>query len=395
MARRKASSPSAEISDEILPKFKAITALTDAFCERNLNGEYAETCRRLAAELARKQPTPLKRGRAEVWACGIVRTIGWANLLDDPKSSPYMKLIDIDPEFGVANSTSQGKSMAIKRMFGIGRLNVEWTLPSRLGDNPIVWRIEVDGMLVDIRQESREEQEEAFKEGLIPYIPADRENRIEMLPPDLINRTANHVQNVLSGDGTGHDWWHVYRVWKMAQRIGQAEGADMLVVELAALLHDIADWKLHGGDSCVGPRMAREWLESHGLDPRLTDHICHIIAIISFKGAAVEQQPLSLEGQVVQDADRLDAMGAIGIARAFAYGGAKGRAIYDPAMKPTEHSTPEAYLKGGTSVNHFYEKLLLLKDRMNTATGRAMAEERHQFMEEYLRRFFEEWEGQT
>ena len=141
-------------------------------------------------------------------------------------------------------------------------------------------------------------------------------------------------------------------------------------------------------------RGRKEWLDSLGLEPSIVDHVCQIIAGISFKGAAVEQPPLSLEGKVVQDADRLDAMGAIGIARAFAYGGAKGRAIYDPAVQPTEHRTAEAYLKsGGTTINHFYEKLLLLKDRMNTATGRAMAEERHRFMEDYLRRFYEEWEG--
>jgi uncharacterized protein len=214
-----------------------------------------------------------------------------------------------------------------------------------------------------------------------------------MSPPDLIDRTANHVTAALSGDSTGHDWWHVYRVWKMAQRIGQAEKADLLVVELAALLHDIADWKLHDGDSTVGPRTAGEWLDSLGVDRNVIEHVCQIIANISFKGAGVEQPPLSLEGKVVQDADRLDAMGAIGIARAFAYWGAKGQAIYDPAVKPTEHRTAEAYLKGGTTINHFYEKLLLLRDRMNTATGRAMARKRHRFMEDYLRRFYEEWEG--
>lgn len=177
MTRRKASRSSAEIPEEILTKFKAIVTLIDAFCRRHLNEEYAEMCRRLTTELARKRSSPLKRGRAEVWACGIVRTIGWANLLDDPKSSPHMKLIDIDPEFGVANSTGQGKSIAIKRMFSIGRLNPGWTLPSRLGDNPLVWMVEVHGMLVDIRNESREWQEEAFRNGLIPYIPADREER--------------------------------------------------------------------------------------------------------------------------------------------------------------------------------------------------------------------------
>ena len=134
---------------------------------------------------------------------------------------------------------------------------------------------------------------------------------------DLIDRTAHHVQTVLSGDGTGHDWWHVYRVWKTAQRIGQAENVDLLVVELAALLHDLADWKLHEGDLSVGPKMAKDWLDSLGLAPGITGHACQIIAGISFKGAAVEQPPLSLEGKVVQDADRLDAMGAVGIARAF------------------------------------------------------------------------------
>ncbi len=210
---------------------------------------------------------------------------------------------------------------------------------------------------------------------------------------DLIDQTANHARTVLSGDGTGHDWWHVCRVWKMARRIGQAETADLLVVELAALLHDIADWKLHAGDVSVGPRMAKNWLASLDLDPGITEHVCRIIAGISFKGAAVEQPALSLEGRVVQDADRLDALGAIGIARAFAYGGAKGRAIHDPAAKPSEHRTAEAYLKGGAVINHFYEKLLLLKDRMNTATGRAMAETRHAVMEDYLRRFYKEWEG--
>lgn len=176
MARRK-SHPSTDVPADVCPRFEAITALTDAFCERYLNEEYAEMCRQLTAELARKRPTPLNRGRAEVWACGIVRTIGWANVLDDPKNSPHMKLIDIDPEFGVANSTGQGKCMAIKRMFGIGRLNVAWTLPSRMGDNPVVWKVWVDGRLADMRQEPREEQEKAFRNGLIPYIPADREKR--------------------------------------------------------------------------------------------------------------------------------------------------------------------------------------------------------------------------
>jgi uncharacterized protein len=209
-----------------------------------------------------------------------------------------------------------------------------------------------------------------------------------------IELTANHVRTVLSDDGSGHDWWHVYRVWKLAQRIGRAENADLLIVELAALLHDIADWKLHDGDSAVGPAKAKAWLDSLALDIGITEHVCGIIANMSFKGATVEQPPLSREGQVVQDADRLDAVGAIGIARAFAYGGSKGRAIHDPQIRPAEHRTAEDYLKPGPTVNHFYEKLLLLKDRMNTPAGRAIAEARHQFMEDFLRQFYAEWEGE-
>jgi uncharacterized protein len=210
----------------------------------------------------------------------------------------------------------------------------------------------------------------------------------------IIDRTADHVKAVLTGEGSGHDWWHIDRVWRMAKRIGQAEAADLLTVELAALLHDIADWKAHGGDSNIGPKMAMAWLNSLDVAPAVTQHVCQIITDISFKGASVEQPTLSLEGKVVQDADRLDAMGAIGIARAFAYGGSNGRVIYDPTCKPTDHQTAASYLNNnGTTINHFYEKLLLLKDRMNTPTGRAIAEKRHQFMEEYLRRFYEEWEG--
>lgn len=210
----------------------------------------------------------------------------------------------------------------------------------------------------------------------------------------LIDRTADYVKAKLSGEGSGHDWWHIYRVWRTSQRIGQAEGADLLVVELAALLHDIADWKAHGGNVAVGPETARQWLLSLRVEETLIEQVCRIIADISFKGIGVEQPELSLEGKVVQDADRLDALGAIGIARTFAYGGAKGRLIHDPDVSPTEHQTAESYLRSdGTSVNHFYEKLLLLKDRMNTTTGSIIAEKRHQFMEEYLQRFYEEWEG--
>jgi uncharacterized protein len=215
-----------------------------------------------------------------------------------------------------------------------------------------------------------------------------------MTSNDIIERTAEHVKGVLSGDGTGHDWWHVYRVWKTAKRIGESENADPLVVELAALLHDIADWKAHGGDTTVGPKTARAWLVSLDVDAGVVEHVCRIVGGISFKGANVEQPPLSLEGRVVQDADRLDAIGAIGVARTFAYGGSKGRLMHDPTCPPVDHRTAESYFNNsGATINHFYEKLLLLKDRMNTQTGKAIAERRHEFMEEFLRRFYEEWEG--
>lgn len=163
-------------------------------------------------------------------------------------------------------------------------------------------------------------------------------------------------------------------------------------MQLAALLHDIGDWKFHGGDESVGPRLAREWLGSLNVAEGTIAHVCAIIANLSFKGAGVDAPTLSPEGQVVQDADRLNAIGAIGIAQAFAYGGAKGRLLHDPDAGPTLHTTFEQYKANtGTTINHFHEKLLLLKDRMNTPTARALAERRHAFMVEYLFRFNEEW----
>jgi uncharacterized protein len=215
-----------------------------------------------------------------------------------------------------------------------------------------------------------------------------------VMPTNVIEQTADHVKKVLANEGSGHDWWHIERVWRMAKRIGQDEGADLPIVELAALLHDIADWKAHGGDSNIGSQTAMTWLTSLDVDSNIVQHVGQIIADISFKGASVEQPMLSLEGKVVQDADRLDAIGAIGIARAFAYGGSKGRLIYDPTCKPTDHQTADSYLNSnGTTINHFYEKLLLLKDRMNTQTGKNVAEQRHDFMEDFLKQFYEEWEG--
>ena len=212
---------------------------------------------------------------------------------------------------------------------------------------------------------------------------------------NIIQQTEDYVKSLLSGEGSGHDWWHVYRVWKNAQTIASSEsGANLFIVELAALLHDIGDHKFHNGDETVGPRMARQWLEKHNLSEADIEHVCTIIRDLSFKGAGTSSAMTSLEGRIVQDADRLDAIGAIGIARTFAYGGHKNRLLYDPEVKPELHDSFEAY-KASTAptINHFYEKLLLLKDRMHTETARIMAAQRHKYMEEFLEQFYSEWEG--
>lgn len=211
----------------------------------------------------------------------------------------------------------------------------------------------------------------------------------------VLQNTIDYVKQTLSGEGSGHDWWHVYRVWKMATGIGKEEGADLYIVQEAALLHDISDWKFNDGDDSVGPRIAREWLEKMSVEEKAISHICEIIKDMSFKGANVKTSMPTIEGKIVQDADRLDAIGAIGIARTFAYGGHKGREIYNPEIRPTLHNSFEEYQKNiSHTVNHFYEKLLLLKETMNTETAKRLAEERHHFMELYLQHFFEEWEGQ-
>ncbi len=217
-----------------------------------------------------------------------------------------------------------------------------------------------------------------------------------MVPENLIAVTVEYVRQTLAGDSSGHDWWHIDRVRRSACRLAKAEGADVVVTELAALLHDIADWKFHGGDDTAGPRAARTWLEQHHVDAAVIEHVCGIIAGLSYKGAGVATDMPTLEGRCVQDADRLDAIGAIGIARAFAFGGHFGRAIYDPEQPPELHDTFAAYKsKGGPSINHFYEKLLLLKDRMQTPTGKQLAAERHQFLETFLTQFFAEWNAEA
>ncbi|MDP4271480.1 MAG: HD domain-containing protein [Bacteroidota bacterium] len=210
----------------------------------------------------------------------------------------------------------------------------------------------------------------------------------------IIQQTITYIQAELSTTEAGHNWWHIYRVWKLAKRIAQNEDSDQFVVELGALLHDIADSKFHNGDEEIGPRKAREFLSAMAVDEEVISHVEQIIRHISFKGGNHEQTFRSPELDIIQDADRLDAMGAIGIARTFNYGGHKGRDIYDPAIPPCFNMTKEEYKNSNTpTLNHFYEKLLLLKERMNTRMGKELAEERHRFMELYLEQFYKEWEG--
>ncbi|MBW1295186.1 HD domain-containing protein [Aquimarina litoralis] len=213
---------------------------------------------------------------------------------------------------------------------------------------------------------------------------------------EIIQKTVDFVKHTLHDAEGGHDWFHIERVFKTSKTIAKSENVDMLVVSLGALLHDIADSKFHDGDEVIGPRIARDFLEGLQLDFSIIDHVISIIENISFKGGNVAQKFTSAELDVVQDADRLDAIGAIGIARCFNYGGFKNRALYDPEIKPNLHMNKEEY-KNSTAptINHFYEKLLLLKDRMNTQTGRKMAEDRHLFMEQFLDQFYREWEGKS
>lgn len=211
----------------------------------------------------------------------------------------------------------------------------------------------------------------------------------------LIEKTIEFVKQELQHAEAGHDWWHIERVWKSAKAIAKEEQVDLLVVEFAALLHDIADPKFHNGDEEIGPQKAGEFLKSIAVDEEIIVHVQEIIRNMSFKSSLGEVKFTSPEMLVVQDADRLDAIGAIGIARAFTYGGFKNRELYNPAIKPAINQSKEAY-KNTTAptINHFYEKLLLLKDKMNTATGKRIAQERHDFMEAYLEQFYGEWNGE-
>ena len=211
----------------------------------------------------------------------------------------------------------------------------------------------------------------------------------------VIQKTIDFVKEVLSEAEGGHDWWHIYRVWKLSKHIAQTENVDMFIVELGALLHDIADSKFHDGDEEIGPRKAREFLSSLNVEENIIIHVENIISNISFKGGNHTQKFKSLELDVIQDADRLDAVGAIGIARTFNYGGHKNREIYNPEIKPNLNMSKEEYKNSNApTLDHFYEKLLLLKDRMNTNTGKSMAEHRHKFMEQFLDEFYKEWNGE-
>ena len=216
-----------------------------------------------------------------------------------------------------------------------------------------------------------------------------------MTQSEIINNTIAFVKDTLKGAEGGHDYFHIERVYNNAKKISATENVNSFIVELGALLHDIADAKFHDGDENIGPQKAKEFLRSLSVDEKVIDHVENIIRNISFKGGNITATFSSPELFVVQDADRLDAIGAIGIARAFNYGGFKNREIYNPTIPPDMQMDKEAYKKSNApTLNHFYEKLLLLKDRMNTTTGKKMATERHAFMEKYLEQFFYEWKGE-
>lgn len=211
----------------------------------------------------------------------------------------------------------------------------------------------------------------------------------------IIDKTILFVKEKLENAEGGHDWFHIERVYKNSLLIAQEEDCDLTVVQLGALLHDIADSKFHDGDETVGPKTARLFLESENVSQETITHVISIIENISFKGGNFEKNFNSIELEIVQDADRLDAIGAIGIARCFNYGGFKNRALYNPAIPPKFNMSKEEYKTSESpTLNHFYEKLLLLSAKMNTPTGKKIAEARHQYMENFLSQFYAECEGE-
>ncbi|MBI4174138.1 MAG: HD domain-containing protein [Candidatus Aenigmarchaeota archaeon] len=213
-----------------------------------------------------------------------------------------------------------------------------------------------------------------------------------MTDQQTVNKVAEYVKEHQQAAG-GHDWWHIYRVWQTARILARKEKADLTVVQLAALLHDLADWKFHSEKEQVSA--AGDVLMKFGVDEKMRLHVLDIIANVSFKGAKAKNTMQTVEGMVVQDADRLDALGAMGVARVFEYGGTKGMAMHDPRRKIIRNISKEEYVKSaggsGTSIEHFYQKLLLLKDRMNTKTAKIIAKKRHKFIEDYLKEFHKEW----
>jgi len=212
---------------------------------------------------------------------------------------------------------------------------------------------------------------------------------------DVLNKVMLSVRNFHANDTAGHDWWHVYRVWRMALRIAEIEGANLLLVQLAALLHDTDDWKSSNANATEDVYSnARRIMQEHGIRIEIQNRVLEIIGEVSFKGALVNTTPRSLEACIVQDADRLDAMGAIGVARAFAYGGSKNRPLYDPEVKPQLHGTFHEYKNSrGSTINHFFEKLLLLNGMLNTKTALKLGMERHAFLVQYVEQFMNEWNG--
>ena len=211
---------------------------------------------------------------------------------------------------------------------------------------------------------------------------------------NLIKNTRAFVKEQLKNAEGGHDWFHIERVYKNSLLIAKTEDCNIEIVSLGALLHDIADSKFYNGDEKIGPQIARDFLSSQNVEDTVVDHVVKIIENISFKGGKEKKQFNSKELDIVQDADRLDAIGAIGIARAFNYGGFKNRGMYDPEIEPNLNMNKEEYKNNkAPTINHFYEKLLLLKNKMNTATGKQIAENRHQFMKLYLEQFYKEWNG--
>lgn len=212
-------------------------------------------------------------------------------------------------------------------------------------------------------------------------------------PNELLIEVRKEIQNIFKGEGSGHDWWHINRVTNTALTIAKKENADLFLVELAAILHDLGDHKLYK-EPTAQEVLISKLLKSYNCSEELIQEVITIVKSVSYKGAEVDTTPLTLEGKIVQDADRLDAIGAIGIARAFSFGGHHNRLMYHPDHKPEFHQDFESYKNSkGHTINHFYEKLLLLKDRMQTKTGQELAKKRHQYMESFLEQFYKEWEG--